>query len=456
MPFPVRSILLLHLALPLIVGAQPAPLRQQLDQLVSEAWQRNLGAARNAAAVTRAEAAVREANGRRLPSVALNARYSEYTGVLDVGDFINPAYQALNQLLGAAQFPTDVRATLPFRQETRLEGSLPLLAPALTAGRAAAVAARDLAGAERDGALRQLAHDIQQSWLGYASTTELVRVLETTRLVLDEQLRVSERLLAAGALTSDAVLRAQADRSEVEQQVVEMAGRREAARRGVNLLRDAAVDAAVPLPDPRELALSFPSYDSLGVEALTAHALVHRDELAQAEGGMALARAQRRLADAGTQPTLAMAASYGIQGEQYRWDPSANVGLVSVVLSWPMLNGTQDAPRRAQAQALESEARLRHREATEAIRVQVRDAYDAVQIARAALRTADQRADEAARAFTVVQRRYVEGMAPPVEFLSARTAHTAAQLNAVVARYTLASRQVTLERVAALRSLPSR
>jgi outer membrane protein TolC len=72
------------------------------------------------------------------------------------------------------------------------------------------------------------------------------------------------------------------------------------------------------------------------------------------------------------------------------------------------------------------------------------------------LRTADQRADEAARAFTVVQRRYVEGMAPPVEFLSARTAHTAAQLNAVVARYTLASRQVTLERVAALRSLPSR
>jgi outer membrane protein TolC len=456
MPSFGRSIRLIPLVLPIVAGAQPVPLRQQLEQLVAEAWQHNLGAARNAAAVTRAEAAVREANGRRLPSVALNARYSEYTGVLDVGDFINPAYQALNQLLGTAQFPTDVRATLPFRQETRLEGSLPLVAPALSAGRAAAVAARDLAGAERDGALRQLAHDIQQAWLGYASITELVRVLEGTRLVLDEQLRVSERLLTAGVLTPDAVLRARADRSEVEQQLAEMTGRREATRRGVNLLRHAAVDAAVPLPDQLELRLGLASYDSLGVEALTAHALAHRDELAQAEGGMALARAQRRLADAGTQPTLAMAASYGIQGEQYRWDPTANVGLVSLVLSWPMLNGTQDAPRRAQAQALESEARLRHREATEAIRVQVRDAYDAVQVARAALRTADQRADEAERAFTVVQRRYTEGMAPSVEFLSARSAHTAAQLNAVVARYTLASRQVALERIAALRTLPSR
>jgi len=53
-----------------------------------------------------------------------------------------------------------------------------------------------------------------------------------------------------------------------------------------------------------------------------------------------------------------------------------------------------------------------------------------------------------------VRRRFAEGLAPPVEFLSARTAATAAELNAVVARFTLASRLVTLERVAALRPLP--
>jgi outer membrane protein TolC len=429
----------------------PAPLRAQLDQLVADSWQHNLGVARQELAVARAQAAVREATGRRLPSLALNARYSEYTGVLDVGEFINPAYQALNQLLGAPQFPTNVRATLPFRQETRLEGTLPLLSPTLDAGRAAAAAALSLSGAERDGALRQLAHDIQQAWLGYASAAQLVRVLEATRPVLDEQLRVSERLQEAGTLTPDAVLRARADRSELEQQLAEVTGQREAARRAVNLLRHAPEGAPVPLADSAVAVL--PATDSLGVEALVAHALAHRDELAQADGGMAMARAQRKLADAGTRPTLAVAGSYGVQGEQYRWDPSRNVGVVSLVLSWPVLNGSQDAPRRAQARALESEAALRRREAEAGVRLQVRDAYEAVQVARAALRTADQRATEAARAFSLVQRRFAEGMAPPVEFLSARSAHTAAALNAVVARYTLASRQVALERAAALRPL---
>jgi outer membrane protein TolC len=445
------------LAVPATGAAQPAsaPLRAQLNQLVTEAWQHNLGAARQQLAVTRAQAAVREANGRRLPALALNARYSEYTGVLDVGEFINPAYRALNQLIGAPQFPTNVRATLPFRQETRLEGSLPLLAPELHAGRAAASAALALTGAERDGALRQLAHDIQQAWLGYVSAAQLVRVLEAMRPVLDEQRRVSERLLDAGTLTPDAVLRARADRSELEQQLAEVAGQRDAARRAVNLLRQAPDDAPLPLPDSLDLAVGLPAPEALGVEALLAHALAHRAELAQADGGMALARAQRRLADAGTRPTLALAGSYGIQGEQYRWDPSRNVGLVSLVLSWPVLNGAQDAPRRAQARALEGEAALRRREAEAAIRVQVRDALDAVQVARVALHTADQRAAEAARAFTLVQRRFAEGMAPPVEFLSARSTHTAAALNAVVARYTLASRQVALERAAALRPLPN-
>jgi outer membrane protein TolC len=79
---------------------------------------------------------------------------------------------------------------------------------------------------------------------------------------------------------------------------------------------------------------------------------------------------------------------------------------------------------------------------------------DAVAVARAALVTAEDRSREADRAFALVRRRFAEGMAPPVEFLSARTAATAAALNAVVARFTVASRLVALERAAALRPLP--
>lgn len=451
---PTTRSALLALALALLpgtAGAQqsPPPLQSLLDQLVAEAWQRNYGVAQQELAATRARAAIREADGRRLPSLALNARYSEYNGVLDVGEFINPAYQALNQLIGSPQFPTNIRATLPFRQETRLEAALPLYDATLQAGRDAARAGAALADAGRDATRRRLAHDIQQAWLGYATASQLVALLEATRPVLDEQLRVSQRLLDAGTLTPDALLRARADRSAVEQQLAEAAGRREAARRAVNLLRQAPPDAPVPLADPA----AFPALDTPGADALVAHALAHRDELAQADGGVALARAQQRLAGAGTRPSLAVAGSYGIQGEQYRWDPARNVGLVSLVLSWPVLNGAQDGARRQQAQALHAEAALRRREAEAAIRVEVLDAVEGVAVARVALRTAEERAEAASRAFTLVQRRFAEGLAPPVEFLSARAEHTAAALNVVVARFALASRQVALERAAALRPL---
>jgi hypothetical protein len=122
----VAAIALL-VAVTAVARAQAPPnARQLLDGYVAEALTANLSIAQQSAALTRASAGVREANGRFLPSVGLNARYSEFNGVVNIGDFINPAYAALNELIGQPRFPTDVNATLPFRQETKLELVQPL------------------------------------------------------------------------------------------------------------------------------------------------------------------------------------------------------------------------------------------------------------------------------------------------------------------------------------------
>ena len=54
-----------------------------------------------------------------------------------------------------------------------------------------------------------------------------------------------------------------------------------------------------------------------------------------------------------------------------------------------------------------------------------------------------------------MQRRYAEGLANQVEFLSARSAATNAALNEIIPCFTFASRVVELERAAALRALPN-
>ena len=113
------------------LGAQQEP----LDALVAEGLARNPDLRRAEHQLAQADAAVREATGRWLPALTLTARYSERSGnILDIGEMVNPAFRALNQLLGQDAFPTDVSLKQPFKQETGLRLTQPLFQPAVAAG----------------------------------------------------------------------------------------------------------------------------------------------------------------------------------------------------------------------------------------------------------------------------------------------------------------------------------
>ncbi len=457
---PLAMLALAMLALPaMTVDAQTTPAttretataRALLDRYVDDAMRTNLAIARQTAATRRANAAVREANGRLLPSAGLNARYSEFSGVVNIGDFINPAYSALNELMGEQRFPTNINASLPFRQETKLELVQPLFNDALFGVRAVARAQRDLAGATRKAAMRQLAADVQLAWLGYASTVRVVETLEATVPVLDENLRVSERLVANGQATPDVVLRARAERSELQQWLSDASRQRDAARRSFNLLRNQDNDAPINIADDSTLIAA----DANTQETLLVRALAQREELQQADGGIRIAKAQGRIATAGLLPSVALSTSYGVQGDRYRFNRTSDVALANLVFSWNLFNGGQDMARREQASFAQDEATYRRREAERGVRVQVANAFDAVQSARVSLVSANDRYESARRAFTLVERRFAEGLAAQLDFLSARAAFTSAALNQVITRYTVAARTVELERAAALRRLPN-
>src|SRR5690349_376541 len=109
----------------------PAPLPAQdrpdpMGTLVSEALAKNLGLAAERLAERRAATEVREARGLFFPSLGLDSRYSHFDGVPNIGDLVNPAYAALNGLLGQRRFPTNVDITLPQRHDSHLELRQPL------------------------------------------------------------------------------------------------------------------------------------------------------------------------------------------------------------------------------------------------------------------------------------------------------------------------------------------
>nr|MCU0615872.1 TolC family protein [Gemmatimonadaceae bacterium] len=206
-------------------------------------------------------------------------------------------------------------------------------------------------------------------------------VWDATLLVLDENVRVAERLAAAGQGTVDAIYRARADRDEAAQQRADAERRRDAARRTLNLLLDRDEDTPVPVLDDSTLIAPLPAER---VAAL-GDALRRREELRQAALGLDAAARQRQLASASFFPTVVLAGEWGIQGDRYRFDGSGNVALASLVLQWNLFNGGQDAARREQATLEQRKAALRQREAERAVTRDVADAWDAARVAQQAL-----------------------------------------------------------------------
>ena len=441
----VIAAFVLLLAWPTRATAQASP----LDSIARLAIARNLDLRQTRETEHQGALGVRQARGLFLPTLGVEARYSELNGAIDLGDAINPAYAALNQLIGRNEFPTNIHQTLPYKQETKLRTTLPLFNGALFANLAAARAIRDLRGAERAAATRRLDADARVAYLNYARAARAVDVYDATLPVVAENQRVAERLVGAGSATGDAVYRARAALADVEQQRAEAVRMRNAALGALNLLLDREADTPVAvLPDsllPVERPLTLD-------EALTA--AQRREERFQSAAGSAAARAQGRAASATFLPSLALAADYGVQGSDYHFDRDHDAAIASVVLQWNLFNGGQDAMRREQAASARRAMALRSAETDRMIALDVRTAYEAVGVARQGLQAAAARLDAARRAFQLVDRRFAEGLAPHLEWSDARSQRTAAELNLVLSRYTMAARVVDLERAAALRAIP--
>jgi outer membrane protein len=420
-----------------------------LRPVVEEALRNNLGIAQENLALERAEAGVRESRGRFLPSLTLDSRYSEQNGALNLGDLINPAYRALNQLTGTDGFPTNVDLSLPFRHESRLRLLQPVFDASILAGHSFARHSRDGQRFERDATARRLAAQAQAAYLDLAAARSGRRTWEATLALVTESERVAQRLVDAGRATPDAVLRARADRSDVEQHLAEAREVEDAAGRAFNQVLHRPLDEPV-----EELPDSLLRFDIILSESeAVANALAHREELAQTSAGVDAAEAGVRQASAAFLPSVYLALDYGFQGRDLSFTRENDFAVASVVVSWNLFRGGSDLARRQGAQLEADRLRVRRMELEDLIRLDVRQTYEAAVVARDAITTAEARLAAARRSFELVRRRYEEGLATHVEFLDARTAFTNADLNRVQTVYRYAVRYVDLERAAALRRI---
>lgn len=438
------------------------PFDSVIERHIGEALRSNLALQTETLEVERAAAALAEARARYFPEASLQARYSRAEGgrVIDIpmGSALNPVYSTLNQMLAAqgqpARFPQLTDQSIPFlreeEQDTRISIRQPLYAPTIAAAVRAQRSLLDASNYQRMALARTLRRDVTLAYLEWLKARDSVAIVTSSEALLTENVRVNRSLFDNGKITEDQVLRARAELLAVEQQKREVENLARQAQSYFNFLLNRPLTTAIDVASVPTAAIE----QEEALELLWSRALDRRPELGRLEQLKQASAAQVQAARKQRWPTLSLGLDAGTQGEEYRFGEGYNFGVASLVFTWRIFDGGGDAARVREARAAERQLVLREEEATQRIRLEVQQALDRLQTARASLATAAARTEAASAAFRIASRKRDEGVINQVEFIDARSTLTSAELNLNLTRYDVLARRAELEYATSSGDLP--
>jgi outer membrane protein TolC len=309
------------------------------------------------------------------------------------------------------------------------------------------------ATANLDGLRARVIRDTQQAYYLWLATQQQVQVLDATLELARSNLSANASLYRNGKVTRDAVLRAEADLLEVEQQRLAATARVRIAQGYVNLLRNAPIAAALPnaeIDAPaierfRNRLVTRLAGRSLDPATLEQLATDRRAELRSLDAAIAGGEARQDLARAAFRPRLLLGAEAGIQGDDYGFSEDERYALASVILRWNTFRGGADVAALDEARAFTEELRATRDLAAQRVRLQVQEAVSELEVADASLDTALKRAEAADGTLRIASRKRDLGQINQTEFIDARRTMTDARLNLNRVRAEFLSRIAELE-----------
>lgn len=403
--------------------------------------------------------ALREARGMFLPSISIEARYSRAGGgrMFDVlvGDLVNPVHMTLNQLLMLHGFPplypgNIANERIPFLRETEHETKIrvvqPIFQPALYYN---LKIKKDLTGmqqAQLNVFKRQLVADIKSGYFTYLKTVKVKQLLDNTRELLKESLRVSKSLFRNHKVTEEVVFRFEAELSQLEQRRAEAEKDLHLAISYFNFLLNRPLEEEIRI----ETGDEKPMVEEHQPDLFLDHALRHRGEFLQLQGAIKAAGHTVGLHKSTVLPTVTAVFDYGFQGEEYRFTGDDDYWMGSLLLSWNLFRGGQDAAKKEQALYEKKQLQARQQELENQIRLQVQEAFHNLEVAKKALISTEDTQKSQKEAFAIISKKYQQGMVPQIEYIKARNDYTNAGIAHIIAIYDYYIKEAQLERASAM------
>jgi outer membrane protein len=430
-----------------------------LDDYIKSGLENNLALNQKIASYEKSIQALREAKGLFLPQISINARYTVAKGgrIIPVGDMVGPLINNLNTLnetvLGSTFDYSELTSQefqffRPKEHETKISMIQPIFNPQIYYNNRIKNYLARAEKADAETYKRHLVAEIKTAYYNYLKTLEVSQLIDNTRKLLEENIRVNKSLYKNDKVTIDHVFRSEAELSKLEQQKAETNMQQHLAASYFNFLLNREYDAEIIADTSQPLVEPMQSFEEARLDALD-----NRDELERVKNYKSAAENSYRINSSNRLPILFGAVDYGFQGEKYSFTRDDDFVLASLVLRWDLFKGFQNNAKIQQSIIEQEIIDKQYQELEMLIQLEVTNAFYTLEAAEKEIVSVRKQLESSKKAFKIVEKKYAEGQASLIEYIDARTNMTNTQEKLIIARYDYMIKYAEYERVTGLYNL---
>ena len=446
------------------VGSAPASPIITLDfrQCVQMALEQNPELGISKAQVQQAEAAVRQAQGNKLPRVNLSLTGVHTNDALSAFGLKLGQRQATFNDFGAGEFLNALNTggnPLPIAPAglnepegvTNFNPRIELLVPVYNGGLVQSYVdtAQSYVKAAQSGdrlARQQVIKNVLMAYQGVHAARAYIKVAQEGEQAAEEYVRISEKLYKQGMAVKSDILSAKVSLEEVRIKLMEARNAEAAALDQLHLL------LGKPLETPLEVGVPVMPTMLAGTDLE-----LRNQARANHAGLMALrhqidgAGAQVTGAKAGKKPQFNVMLRQDWNSDSLGFDAGSYT--LAGVLSWSAFDGGTTAAAIDRAEASRSELLAKLKQAEEGVGYQVTEARRKALEAESRIAARQVAWEQATEAQRLIKKRYENGVGTLIELLAAQAQLDKANADLVAARYELAIQRVELKRSAGVLSV---
>lgn len=409
----------------------------EFKQCVETALAQNPDLSISRAQIDQAEAALRQAQGNRLPRVNLSLTAMRSDDALNAfglklgqqrvtaADF-NPA--VLNHPDAANNFNSRIEVQVPVYNGGMVRSHIDTAKAYVRAAQSGDEVAR-----------QQMTKNILMAYQGVHTARAYIKVADEARAAAEEYVRITDKLHKQGMVVKSDLLSARVNLEDVKVKGLEARNAEKAALNQLALMLGRSLDEPLDVGAPVAPALLAGGESDLRRQARDSHA-----GLRALRSQIEAAGAQVGAARAGKKPQFNVMLRQDWNDKNLGFDASSYT--VAGVLSWAAFDGGVANAGIDRAEAARSELKAKLRQAEDGIGFQVTDARRRALEAEEKVAARETNLEQAKEAQRLVKRRYENGMGTLVELLAAQAQLDKANADLLASQYELAVNRAELKR----------